>query len=59
MDAVLSMSISPFGAMDILPEQLCGIMGVTVKGQKVSASGLKPRSRGFGREFYERNDDSP
>lgn len=30
--------IAPFGVMDILPEQLCDILGLTVQGQKVSYS---------------------
>jgi hypothetical protein len=40
METVLSIPISPFGAMDIQPEQLCDILGLTVNGRKVAPSGI-------------------
>ena len=55
METVLSMPISPFGVMDIYPEQLCDILGLTVKGRQVDLSRVSPRDRGFdwsGRTTY-------
>ena len=37
LDEVLSMPISPFGVVDISPEQLCDILGLTVRGEAVIA----------------------
>ncbi len=37
MQEILSVPIAPFGTMDIDPDQICDILGLTVKGQKVSA----------------------
>ena len=47
MEEILSVPISPFGVMDIYPEQLCDILGLTVKGRRVDLSRLTPQSRGF------------
>jgi hypothetical protein len=54
-ETVLSLQISPFGVMDIYPEDLCDILGLTVRGRKISSSELPPQSRGFdwsGRTTY-------
>jgi hypothetical protein len=37
MTEVLSMPISPFGTIDITPEQLCDILGLTVMGEPIPA----------------------
>src|SRR5580704_8677762 len=55
MEEMLSVPISPFGTMDIYPEQLCDILGLTVNGRKIDASGLNELARGFdwsGRTTY-------
>jgi hypothetical protein len=54
MEEILSVSIAPFGVMDIEPEQVCDILGLTVNGRKI-VSGMGPRARGFdwsGRTTY-------
>ena len=55
MKEVLSIPISPFGTMDIEPEQICDILGLTVNGQKVDSAGIATGARGFdwsGRTTY-------
>ena len=55
MQEVLSIPISPFGTMDIWPEQICDILGLTVNGQKIDAAGIPIGARGFdwsGRTTY-------
>jgi hypothetical protein len=55
MEEVLAIPISPFGTMDIEPEQLCDILGLTVNGQKIDSAGIRTRARGFdwsGRTTY-------
>ena len=37
MEEILSVPIAPFGTMDIDPEQICDILGITVNGRKISA----------------------
>jgi hypothetical protein len=45
MEEVLSVQISPFGIIDIFPEQLCNILGLTVSGHTVSLSRGIPADR--------------
>ncbi len=55
MEEVLSLSISPFGTMDILPEQICDILGLTVNGQRIDSAGMRVSVRGYdwsGRTTY-------
>jgi hypothetical protein len=55
MKEVLSIPISPFGTMDIQPEQICDILGLTVNGQKIDSAGIATGARGFdwsGRTTY-------
>jgi hypothetical protein len=55
MQEVLSIRISPFGTMDIEPEQICDILGLTVKGQKIDSAGVATGARGYdwsGRTTY-------
>jgi hypothetical protein len=55
MEEVLSVPISPFGTMDIEPEQLCDILGLTVNGRKIDSAGIRTGARGFdlsGRTTY-------
>lgn len=55
MVEILSVPISPFGTMDILPEQICDILGLTVNGHKVDLPPWLGGSRGFdwsGRTTY-------
>jgi hypothetical protein len=55
MEEILSVPISPFGTMDIHPEQLCDILGLTVNGRKIDPTGLNELARGFdwsGRTTY-------
>ena len=47
MEEVLSVPISPFGTMDIYPEQICDILGITVNGRKVDISQIQAPARGF------------
>src|ERR1700733_14319457 len=47
MKEVLSIPISPFGTMDIQPEQICDILGLTVNGQKIDSAGISTTARGF------------
>jgi len=47
METVLEKQIAPFGVMDIFPEDICGILGLTVEGKKISLADLSPRARGF------------
>ena len=55
METVLSVPISPFGTMDIYPEQLCDILGLTVNAKKIDSAGMATGARGFdwsGRTTY-------
>jgi hypothetical protein len=55
MEEVLSVCISPFGVMDIYPEQICDILGLTVNGRKIDSTGIAAAARGFnwsGRTTY-------
>ncbi|HEY1758261.1 MAG TPA: hypothetical protein VGG72_23015 [Bryobacteraceae bacterium] len=55
MQEVLSIRISPFGTMDIHPEQICDILGLTVNGRKIDSAGMAQGARGFdwsGRTTY-------
>jgi hypothetical protein len=47
MKEVLSLPISPFGTMDIQPEQICDILGLTVNGNKIDSAGIATGARGF------------
>ena len=47
MEEVLSECISPFGTMDITPEQICDILGIMVLGQKIVSREGARGSRGF------------
>jgi hypothetical protein len=47
MEEVLSLQIAPFGIIDIFPEDICDILGVTVNGEKVSVPSLPPHSVDF------------
>jgi hypothetical protein len=44
MEEVLSQPISFFGILDILPEQICDILGLTIQGKKVTARQISPLS---------------
>lgn len=58
MEEVLSLQIAPFGIMDIFPEQICDILGLTVDGEKLSLGQISLPSRGFdwsGRTTYWRS----
>jgi hypothetical protein len=46
-EEVLSLQIAPFGIMDIWPEQICDILGLTIDGEKVSLDPISSLSRGF------------
>jgi hypothetical protein len=55
MQEVLSTQIAPFGIVDIFPEQLCDMLGLTVRGAPVSLTDFVPGMRGFdwsGRTTY-------
>jgi hypothetical protein len=55
MEEVLSIRISPFGIMDIEPEQICDILGLTVNGHKIDSAGMRIGARGYdwsGRTTY-------
>jgi hypothetical protein len=55
MEEILCVRIAPFGTMDIEPEQICDILGVTVNGNKIDSAGVRVRARGFdwsGRTTY-------
>jgi hypothetical protein len=55
MREVVSIRISPFGTMDIQPEQICEILGLTVNGRKIDSAGVPIGARGFdwsGRTTY-------
>jgi hypothetical protein len=55
LEEVLSARISPFGTMDITAEQVCDILGITVRGEKVDAPARAMGARGFdwsGRTTY-------
>jgi hypothetical protein len=55
MEEILSVKIAPFGTMDIKPEQICDILGVTVNGHKIDSAGVRVGVRGFdwsGRTTY-------
>jgi hypothetical protein len=55
MEEVLSIPISPFGIMDIQPEQICDILGLTVNGHSIDSAGIATGARGFdwsGRTTY-------
>jgi hypothetical protein len=47
MQEILSQPIAPFGIVDIWPEQLCDILGLTVNGSRPSLPTVAPGSRGF------------
>jgi hypothetical protein len=47
MQEILSQPIAPFGIVDIWPEQLCDILGLTVNGSSVSLPNVTPGDRGF------------
>lgn len=47
LETVFLQPIAPFGTMDILPEQICDILGITVQGQKISVEYGKMGGRGF------------
>jgi hypothetical protein len=46
MKEVLSIRTSPFGTMDIEPEQICDILGLTVDGWKIDSAGIATAVRG-------------
>jgi hypothetical protein len=55
METVLSMPISPFGTIDIFPEDICEILGLTVNGKQISAPPVAPGGLDFdwsGRTTY-------
>jgi len=55
MEPVLSMPISPFGTIDIFPEDICEILGLTVNGKQISAPPVAPGGLDFdwsGRTTY-------
>lgn len=55
MEEILCLRIAPFGTMDIEPEQICDILGVTVNGHKIDSAGVRTGARGFdwsGRTTY-------
>jgi hypothetical protein len=47
MEEVISVPIAPFGIMDIQPEQICDILGLTVDGRRIDSAGIHTASRGF------------
>jgi hypothetical protein len=47
MEEVLSLQIAPFGIVDIFPDDICDILGLTVNGEKVALEWIPPQSRGF------------
>ena len=47
MEEVLCLPIAPFGIMDIAPEQICDMCGITVNGQEIDSAGVYGGSRGF------------
>jgi hypothetical protein len=47
MKEVLAIPIAPFGTMDIEPEQICDILGLTVNGQRIDSAGMRTGARGF------------
>lgn len=47
METVLERPIAPFGTMDILPEQVCDILGVTIQGTPVLVDSKNIHGRGF------------
>lgn len=42
MKEILISCIAPFGTMDILPEQICDILGITIAGEKIFYNGPPP-----------------
>lgn len=47
MEEILCRKIAPFGTMDIEPEQICDILGITVNGNRIDSAGVRTRARGF------------
>jgi hypothetical protein len=47
MEEVLSRKIAPFGTMDIEPEQICDILGITINGHPIDSAGMRTGVRGF------------
>jgi len=47
MEEVLSLPIAPFGIMDIKPQQICDLLGLTVDGERVDTAGVYLGARGF------------
>jgi hypothetical protein len=52
---VLSEAIAPFGTMDMTPEQVCDVLGLTVRGERIDTAGMRTGVRGYdwsGRTTY-------
>jgi hypothetical protein len=47
MHEVLSMQIAPFGIIDISPDQICDMLGLTINGSKVPVPQIAPGSEWF------------
>jgi hypothetical protein len=55
MEEILSIPIAPFGTMDIQPEQICDILGLTANGLQIDSAGMVTGARGYdwsGRTTY-------
>jgi hypothetical protein len=47
MKELLAIRIAPFGTMEIEPEQICYILGLTVNGHKIDSAGIAIGARGY------------
>src|SRR5262245_12122715 len=47
MEEVLSLQIAPFGIIDIWPEDICDILGLSINGEKVVLEPIPPQNRSF------------
>lgn len=55
MEEIVAAKIAPFGTMDIEPEQICDMLGITVNGHRIDSAGIRTGARGFdwsGRTTY-------
>ncbi len=55
MEEIVSAKIAPFGTMDIQPEQICDMLGITINGNRIDSAGIRTAARGFdwsGRTTY-------
>ena len=47
MREILCVRIAPWGTLDIRPDQVCDILGITVNGNRIDSAGTRTAARGF------------